>query len=153
MISWAKISRPAVLSRLCSDRFLPQIRGIRKCEVRVKSQLPFNHISFLKSTPHSACVTDGCWHSSQHTAGVTAGSLQDTFPFSLAPPVGDRCACNAAVAESCSKRQAWVQAAGFDHQTLVSWPRVLWMHHLSELGRQQFLLFQFVFYFIMSLTF
>lgn len=45
---------------------------------------------------------------------MTAGSLQDTFPFSLAPGVGDRCVCNAAVAESCSKRQAWIQAAGLD---------------------------------------
>lgn len=42
---------------------------------------------------------------------------------------------------------------GLTSQTLLSWPRVLWMHQLWELGRWQILLFQFVMYFIIPLTF
>lgn len=49
----------------------------------VENQLPFNHIFLLKSTLHFAYVTDGTWHSCQHTAGKTAGSLHNAFLSSL----------------------------------------------------------------------
>lgn len=117
MISWAKIPGPAVLAWLTFRQTSPSNQKklqTRKREIRVKGQLPFNHIFSLKTTPRCARVTDVFWHWCLHTAGMTAGGLQDTLPFSLAPRVADRCVCNAAVAESFSQRQAWVQAAGFD---------------------------------------
>lgn len=113
MISWAKPCSPGLVS-FQTDLSLKLEEALDKKMQSQGCQLPFNHIFLLKLTPHSSCVTDGFWHSCQHTAGMTAGSLQDIFPFSSAPRVWDRWVCNTAVTESCTKRQACVQAAGFD---------------------------------------